>query len=144
MREQGCIVTMVSISENGNGDIAGVPMTKVFTQMVERENVIKYLLECLIKIIFLTKCLIKIILTMKVKKPKFYNKPQTGEIFFWTTYSRSVQTLNHYYCCAHNTHYITSKQTLKLIIDEKEKYLLPRIKTNTIVVIRVNVILKIK
>ena len=73
MREQGCIVTMVSISENGNGDIAGVPMTKVFTQMVERENVIKYLLECLIKIIFLTKCLIKIILTMKVKKPKFYN-----------------------------------------------------------------------
>lgn len=59
----------VSISENGKGDIAGVPMSKVFKQMVERENVIKYLLEWIIKII----------LTMKVKKSKSYNKPQMGE-----------------------------------------------------------------
>ena len=120
----------VSISENGKGDLAGVPMSKVFTQMVERENVIKYLLECLIKII----------LTMKVKKSKSYNKPQTGEIFFWTTYSRSVQTLNHYYCCAHNTHYITSKQTLKLTVDERKRniYFPICIFPYNIVVIRVN------
>ena len=120
----------VSISENGKGDIAGVPMSKVFTQMVERENVIKYLLECLIKTI----------ITMKVKKSKSYNKPQTGEIFFWTTYSRSVQTLNHYYCCAHNTHYITSKQTLKLTVDERKRniYFPICIFPYNIVVIRVN------
>ena len=120
----------VSISENGKGDLAGVPMSKVFTQMVERENVIKYLLEWIIKII----------LTMKVKKSKSYNKPQTGEIFFWTTYSRSVQTLNHYYCCAHNTHYITSKQTLKLTVDERKRniYFPICIFPYNIVVIRVN------
>ena len=120
----------VSISENGKGDIAGVPMSKVFTQMVERENVIKYLLEWIIKII----------LTMKVKKSKSYNKPQTGEIFFWTTYSRSVQTLNHYYCCAHNTNYITSKQTLKLTVDERKRniYFPICIFPYNIVVIRVN------